>query len=233
MLLDNKIKLQLKNEGIDFTHFVDISYLSKEQTKGFSAAILFGIVLSPAYLQKVSETSAYVEKMKQTRQIQNDEFHLTELKTDRIADKLANYLLDTGFKAYSQSEANIEKTGFYNKLNNSTPLPHKTIARLAGMGWIGKHNLLVTPQFGSATSMCTVLTNAPVKTIRHTPSDSKCGKCTICIETCPTNALSGKNWNKKTTRDNLLNYKKCTTCLECMVHCPWTQKYIQINLTEV
>ncbi len=114
MDLENDIKYQLTKQGADFIHFVDISFLSKGQNKGLPNAILFGIVLSPAYLQKVSKTKAYVEKMKQTRQIQNDEFHLTELKTDRIADKLAKYLLDTGFNAYSQSEANIEKTGFYN-----------------------------------------------------------------------------------------------------------------------
>lgn len=225
--MENDIKTYLKNQGAHFIHFVDISHLSEKQNKGFPTAILFGIVLSPDYLTEISNTPAYVEKKKQSKQIQYDEFHLTELKTDQIADKLAHFLKEKGYNTYSQSEDNIAKTGFYNKQNNSTPLPHKTIARLAGLGWIGKHNLLVTPQFGSAISMCAVLTNAPVQTKIHAPIESKCGNCTICVEICPTNALSGNMWNAETSRDNLLDYTQCITCIECLVHCPWTQKYIQ------
>ena len=37
---------------------------------------------------------------------------------------------------------------------------------LAGLGWIRKRNLLVTPDFGSAICMCSVLTNTPLRTVK-------------------------------------------------------------------
>lgn len=218
---------KLKSYKVDFIHFVDISLLAKGQNKGFPNAILFGMVLSPKYLKKVSNTPDYVQEMKRNHKIQFDEFHLTEQKTDKIADELANFLKENGFEAYSQSEANIEATGFYDKRNHRTPLPHKTIALMADMGWIGKHNLLVTTEFGSGISMCSVLTNAPLETVSCIPQKSQCGKCTVCVDICLANALTGNNWDIENSRYNLLNIRKCTTCLQCMVNCPWTQKYFQ------
>lgn len=226
MSFKTNIEIHLKNQGADFIYFVDISRLPEKQNKGFPNAILFGIALSRKYIQLVSDTPNYVEKMKQSGQIQNDEFHLTEIRTDRMADELAIFLKEKGYDAYSQSEINIKNTGYYNQENQVTPLPHKTIAGLAGLGWIGKHNLLVTKEFGSAISMCSVLSSAPLKTTLQTPLESQCKTCKVCVEICPTKALSGHHWNKESTRDNLLNHKKCVTCLECMVNCPWTQKTI-------
>ncbi|MCY1718770.1 4Fe-4S dicluster domain-containing protein [Prolixibacteraceae bacterium Z1-6] len=233
MSIEHDIEYQLRKQGANFIRFVNISFLTKEQNKNYSGAILFGVVLLPEYIRKVRNTPSYVEKMKQTRQIQHDEFHLTELKTDQMADDLATFLHKKGYDACSQSEATIEAGGFYDKHHNRTPLPHKTIAGLAGLGWIGKHNLLVTPEFGSAVSMCSVLTNAPLKTVSEQPLKSLCGTCQECVAICPTKALSGNSWNAETSRDNLLDYKRCTTCLECMIYCPWTQKYAQRNYSRL
>jgi len=232
MSLEHKFTSELKKQGADFVYFVDISNLQIKQNKRFHAAVLFGIALCPEYLQKVSRTPKYVQKMKQINEIEKDEFHLTELKTDKIADTFAKYLTETGFSAYSQSEENIYNTGHYNKTTKSTPLPHKTIALMAGIGWIGKHNLLITPEFGSAISMCTVLTNAPLKTILKSPTQAQCGSCTICKEICPVKAIKGKSWEFVQSRDEIVNVYKCSTCLECMVLCPFTQAYINKHLAK-
>jgi len=136
-----ELLFEINNREIDFVHFVDISPLTKVQNKEFPIAILFGITLSKKYLMKVAGTPDYVEQMKTNKSIKNDEFYLTELKTDKIADDIEKFLISKGFKAYSQSEDNIIKTGFYDNEDKRTPLPHKTIAGFAGLGWIGKHNL--------------------------------------------------------------------------------------------
>lgn len=227
MSIQTDIKNQLEIKGVDFIYFVNISQLSEAQNKKFPSAILFGIVLPPAYIKKVNQTPRYVEKIKQSGQIKSDAFHLNELKTDRIADELCDFISDKGYKAYSQSERNIEASGFYNNSNLSTPLPHKTIALMANMGWIGKHNLLVTPKYGSAISMCSVLTNSPMKTKVHKPSVSQCGKCRICVDICRPGAITGNNWKIEKHRENVIDIHKCTTCFECVVHCPYTKKYMQ------
>jgi len=229
----HKIETKLTNKGVEFVEFVDISQLSDEQNKGYPNAVLFGISLSPAYLLKVSKTPDYVEKMKRDNIASEDEFNLKELKTDSLADYIADYLLSLGYSAYSQSEKNVSSTGFYNEANKSTPLPHKTIAGLAGLGWIGKHNLLVTPEYGSAISMCTVLTDAPLETVLYSFTSSKCGDCKICQDICQVKAIKGKSWRFGVPRNEIVDVTLCNTCLKCMVLCPWTQKYMKKEINEL
>ena len=230
MPLNHQLINRLQKQGAEFIHFVDISNLSGNQNKGFPVAVIFGVSLSASYLKEVSRNPDYIPQMIRNKKMDEDEFHCKEIFTDSLADHLAEYLIKKGYSAYSQSEKNIEETGYYNKTDKITPLPHKTIAGLTGMGWIGKHNLLVTPEYGSAVSMCTVLTDAPLKTILKEPLKSKCGNCEICKNVCPTHAITGNSWNKNTHRNQLLDVQKCTTCLQCLAMCPFTRKYMEKNI---
>lgn len=222
----NELKFEIDKQGADFIKFVDISNLSQKQTRGYTSAILFGIILSQDYLRKVSGIPDYVEQMVKIKQIKDDEFHLTEIKTDRIADYIAKHISENGFKAFSQSEENLFKSGEYDNNRKLTPLPHKTIAGLAGLGWIGKHNLLITPDYGSAISMCSILTDAPLKTISHKPVNSNCGDCKICENICTIKAIKGKTWKPGISRNEIIDVFLCNTCFQCVVQCPWTQKYM-------
>jgi epoxyqueuosine reductase len=230
MSLESELKSELYHQGADFIHFVDVSQLSDKQNKQYPIAILVGIVLSPDFILKITNKPDYVQKMICNNQMDEDEFNQKEKRTDQLADHIARFLKKKGYSAYSQSEDNIYKTGFYNEKARSTPLPHKTIAGLAGLGWIGNHNLLVTREFGSAVSMCTVLTDAPLKTILHTPLNSQCGNCSICKNVCQEGAIKGNTWNINSLRDDLVDVHKCTTCLKCMVFCPFTQAYMNAGL---
>ena len=108
-------------------------------------------------------------------------------------------------------------------------LPHKTVALRAGLGFIGKNNLLVTPEYGCALMLGKVLTTAPFVTTSEMPKQPQCGDCNICVNVCPSEALLGKTWSLNTTRDEIMVRKLCTLCLKCMVFCPYTAKYIQIK----
>ncbi|MFA8435366.1 MAG: hypothetical protein ACEPOZ_12680 [Marinifilaceae bacterium] len=229
MWIQDELQGELIRQGADLVRFVDVSQLSDKQNQGYPNAILIGILLSPAYLREVTETVEYVEEMIRNNRVEEDEFHLKEAKTDQLADSTADFLVSKGYSAYSQSENNILSTGFFDENTKSTPLPHKTIAGLAGLGWIGKHNLLVTTKFGSAISMCTVLTDAPLKTVLHSPSQSLCGDCHICETICPVEAIKGKHWDTGISRDEIVDVYQCKTCLKCLALCPWTQKYIRNN----
>ena len=229
VFFQKELLTEIEKQGVDFIFFVDILHLTDKQNKGYSTAILFGVALSKEYLKKVAANPDYVEKMKINKTLQNDEFHLTELKTDKIADHIEKFILSKGYKAYSQSENNILQTGYYNEENRETPLPHKTIAGLAGLGWIGKHNLLVTKKYGSAISMCSVLTNAPLDSKRQEPSVPLCGHCNICREICKSNAIKGQIWECEMAREKIVDVFACTTCFQCVVQCPWTKKYINEN----
>ncbi len=220
------IQQKIKALGADLIRFVDVSSLSSKQNGGFPTAILLGIVLSKEYLRSIADDPCYIEKKKKNDTIHLDEFHLIEKKTDEIADQVETFLKTAGYKAMSQSENNLEQLESYDKDDQSTPLPHKTIAGMAGLGWIGKHNLLVTKEYGSAISMCTVLTNAPLETTSCNMPESCCGNCHICVDACSPNALKGITWKPGISRDELINADSCTTCIQCMVQCPWTKKYM-------
>ena len=226
MGLEREIQNELFSRGADFIRFVDVSQLPSQLNKNFPSAILIGMVLSKKYLGEITQNPNYVQEKVKTKMVQDDEFENKEKQTDALADFTAEFLISKGFSAYSQSEKNIEETGFYDFENNRTPLPHKTIALLAGLGWIGKHDLLVTPEFGSAVSMCTVLTDASLQSISHALPKSSCGNCKVCVDVCTDGALLGKNWEPGLEREKIIDITKCTTCLKCMVFCPFTQKYI-------
>ena len=227
MHIEEKIRHELKKAGVDLIHCADISHLSPKHNKNFPSAIIFGISLTAGYLQKIVNTPSYIQDMVRHNEIAKDEFHMKERKTDQLADQLADFIRKKGYAAYSQSEDNIYLTGYYDQMKLSTPLPHKTIALLAGMGWIGKHNLLVTKKYGSAISMCTVLTDAPLHSEKYELAESACGNCNVCVEICPDNALQGINWKYGIHRDRLLNATSCSTCLKCLAFCPWTRRYMQ------
>lgn len=64
---------------------------------------------------------------------------------------------------------------------------HRAFAAAAGLGWIGKHGLLVTPEFGPAVRLATVFVPGAVKGAR--PDDEcegrGCADCAACLDACP------------------------------------------------
>ena len=66
-------------------------------------------------------------------------------------------------------------------------LSHKDVAQAAGLGWIGRNNLLVNERFGSRIRLTTILTDFPLAI--SSPSIKDCGSCLDCISVCPAGAI--------------------------------------------
>lgn len=232
MTIEKEVTTEAKRLGAELVSFADISQLPSNLNRHYPSAILMGIRLTPGYLETITSTPDYVEEMKRKNLLHLDEFDRKEKKTDQIADEIASFLEERGYGAFPQSERNLRQLGLYDEKNHATPLPHKAIALLSGLGWIGRHDLLVTPEFGSAISMCTILTNAPLRTESKPRISSRCGNCTICMESCPTGAITGGSWQMGTPREELVDVFRCTTCLKCLALCPWTQQYRKENRSD-
>ncbi|MDU1891785.1 MAG: epoxyqueuosine reductase [Dysgonomonas sp.] len=227
MSINNKIIHELESHSVDFIRFVNISELPFKQNRGFSTAILFGIALSPAYVQRVIDTPQYVQdRIDNNFDFDDDELFLTEKKTDHISDCITQYLINMGYDACSQSDASLISSGVFDGMYKKTPLPHKTIAIMAGLGWIGKNNLLVTPEYGSALCLGTVLSNAPFVCQGVSAVASQCLHCSVCTDICNVLALKGKIWEKGVTREEIIDVFECTTCMKCLAFCIWTRSYI-------
>lgn len=194
---------RIKDSGADFVYFVDISLLPGDSINGYSCAVLFGKTLS----------KEYISTLKAGQEPKRKEVFTTEHKMDALAVKVADWLEAEGYKSIA-------------KLKMGS-LPHKTVALRAGLGFIGKNNLLVTTPYGCALMLGKVLTTAPFVIKSEMPKEPQCGDCTICVDVCPNKALLGKTWSVTTTRDEIMVRKLCTLCLKCMVWCPYTAEYIK------
>ena len=81
------------------------------------------------------------------------------------------FLKERGFQAYAQTTDRVKVNDDY-----VSPVPHKTVAARAGLGWIGKNCLLVTPEYGPAVRISSLFTDAPLETEKPY-TKSRCGKC--------------------------------------------------------
>jgi epoxyqueuosine reductase len=70
---------------------------------------------------------------------------------------------------------------------DSAPILERPLAAKAGLGWVGKHSLLLNREPGSFFFLGELLVNLPLPVDR--PVEEGCGKCVACITTCPTGAI--------------------------------------------
>jgi epoxyqueuosine reductase len=75
----------------------------------------------------------------------------------------------------------------------------KALGAKAGLGWMGKHTLLLNEEAGSWFFLGEIYTNAPLA-LSHQPVKEACGKCNACITVCPTQA---DRWSEKTRRTTM------------------------------
>ena len=68
------------------------------------------------------------------------------------------------------------------------PVMEKAWAQQAGLGWIGKHSNLVSPQYGSWLLLGEILTSLVLDP--DEAGTDLCGTCTLCLKACPTGAIT-------------------------------------------
>ena len=125
--------------------------------------------------------------------------------------------------------------GEYRVFSDSLPVLERSLGRLAGLGWIGKNSMLISPKFGSYFLIGGFLTNLDLKPDKPFVYDF-CGKCNRCIISCPTGAiLEGRiidsrkcisYWTIEYKGDSIPVDTKgwifgCDICQEV---CPWNRK---------
>ena len=166
-----------------------------------------------------------------------DLYYSLNKKLNEIVLTGEDFLKKRGFEAYAQTTDRVEENQ-----NKVSKLPHKTVATRGGLGWIGKNCLLITPRYGSAIRISSLLTNAPLKC--DEPIDrSYCETCNQCVKNCPGQALKGTLWKVGIPREKILDIEKCyktqveimskstgietDLCGKCFAVCTYTKRYLQ------
>jgi len=106
-------------------------------------------------------------------------------------------------------------------------------AHLAGLGWIGKSALLITPEHGPRVRWGTVLTDAPL--VAGTPMDEMCRDCDECVIGCPAHAFTGQAFDRPRPRSEIFAAEACyhylreretlhNACGMCVYICPFGKR---------
>jgi epoxyqueuosine reductase len=109
---------------------------------------------------------------------------------------------------------------------------HKTAATRAGLGWIGKTALFVSPEAGPKVRLATVFTDLDLQ-VGVPVTEGRCGSCRGCLDACPAHAGRDVAWQAGMARDLLFDAAACSrhmdalgpqahhTCGLCVAACPF------------
>lgn len=153
-------------------------------------------------------------------------------RLDLVASQVFGFLQKQGYSAMPiPASQRVDDEGI------CAVFSHKLAAHLAGLGWIGKSCLLVTPEVGPRVRWTTVLTDAPLA-ITGERLDERCGACVQCVEICPVRAFTGRAFRDDEPREARYDAGKCdryfakmrekdaqaAVCGLCLYVCPYGNK---------
>jgi epoxyqueuosine reductase QueG len=227
----SELKIALYRRGAALLGFADLRDLPPDNRAFLPVGLSIAVALKPEVVAGVAEgpTPSYFEEYTRVNRLLGD-----------LGRAAAEILTGRGWEAVT---ADATRESFSSDFR--TPLPHKTVALRAGLGWIGRNALLVTESYGSAVRLITVLTDAPFDTAAPVGT-SRCGTCRACVDQCPGRAPRGEDWRAGLDRDDLLDVHACyaaardlcgragidatTICGVCIACCPWTKRYLKQSL---
>jgi epoxyqueuosine reductase len=147
--------------------------LDESVRKRYRFAVSFGLLLSKGILDTVTDGP---------NQLYLHHYRQLNYRLDMLAYLLSKEIERRGYRALPFGASQM-----VDWQNQKAHISHKHIALLAGIGWIGRNNLLVHPVYGAQVRYNTVLTDAPLTA--GVPLGIGCGACRACIDRCPGQAI--------------------------------------------
>ena len=222
------LKKVLAEKGASLVGFADLHEMEERPFEKMPQAISIAVALNPEIVLDIRQgpTVGYCGEYE---------------RVNRILEVLAGcavHLIRTfGYRADTLSPTDRK---YVEGMFLTSPFSHKRAATTAGLGWIGKSDLLVTKEYGSAIRLNTVFTDMPLPCGKPVER-SFCGSCDACVRACPAGAPLNVAWNAGVHRDKIMDIHACYSCANdlsrkiavkpiicgiCIAACPWTKKYV-------
>ena len=188
--IQEKLKTLAKSLGADIVGFCKLD----KPVMGFSYAVSLGVKLADAVLKTIDGAPSFVYFQ---------HYRTANALLDTIAFRVAREIEKSGHLALPV--AGSQSLGKNNPYRGV--IPHKTVAVLSGLGFVGKSGLFLSTEFGSKVRLATVLTSMPLES-ELPVIENGCGDCRICQNACPAGAIYGE----KPTIDGERNFdaEKCS-----------------------
>ncbi|PWC15589.1 tRNA epoxyqueuosine(34) reductase QueG [Brenneria roseae subsp. americana] len=100
-----------------------------------------------------------------------DYHKLLRQRLKKLGDRIQHYCGELNFRPFV----------------DSAPIMERPLAAKAGIGWVGKHSLILNRESGSWFFLGELLIDLPLPVDQ--PQDEQCGRCVACMTTCPTGAI--------------------------------------------
>jgi hypothetical protein len=173
-LRDYALNLELELFGVADITPVRGGFLIGEELRGaFDRGVAVGTRVLDTVLADIDDqpTPLYLHHYRQLN------FFL-----DRAALRLAAFIRDRGFRALPIAASQI-----VDWKNQRAHVSHKKVGQIGGLGWRGRNNLLVHPEYGSQFRLATILTDMPLQP--DVALERDCGDCHRCLAVCPAAAI--------------------------------------------
>jgi len=208
-----------------FSEYPDILYgftkvPDSEYTDRYSSALVFAV----PYGGQLTMDSYTEEKFEQG-------IHAAKSRLEELLVRLEALLKENSVSYW------IPPVAQKNEEDLIAPFSFKFAAVNAGLGWIGKNDVVITGKYGPRVRLSAVLMDE-VFEYGSPYIKSQCPEdCTACVDVCPCHAIKNHQWTIATMRADMIDYHKCnrmrsafieklgrkSACGLCMAVCPFGQ----------
>lgn len=115
------------------------------------------------------------------------------------------------------------------------PFSFKAAAVHAGLGWIGKNDVVITRRYGPRVRLSAVLIDGTFDCAKPVTASACPEDCRRCVDACPCRALKNRRWDADALRGDIIDYHRCnrmrsawipkhgrkSACGLCLAACPF------------
>jgi epoxyqueuosine reductase len=215
---------------LDNNFHADLDYMDKHGAKRWTAEQLI-----PGTLRVLSVRMDYMSDPESPMELltQKDKAYISRYSLGRDYHKLIRSRLKKLIKFIQETAQSYEFRAFV----DSAPVLERAFAQKSGLGWFGKNTMIINKKAGSWFFLGEIFTDLPLP-LDQPHTTEHCGRCTACLDICPTQAFVGPH---------ILDSRRCISyltielkgnipeelrskmgnrifgCDDCQLICPWNR----------